>query len=440
MKRLPIHPQPLPHEALSSWIDRLADAYDLPAEAFMEGAFGYSPLSDTEFDLTPPADLLVTIAERTGVPLGKIRAMTLEGYAPLLLDAMTPARGLFETYISQFPTFASVRHRFRRPTFKLDETSWLPWVPSSRAEQARLCRQCVARDPIPYRRIYWRAVWMTCCPDHGEMLTPGLFQPPRQDVYASAPRPSAPDAVVALDRLTLQAVTDGAVALPNRRTINAAVWVRALRTLVDELVRPAYTLASAKNTVAKAWQLAGLPLHAGLRQSRVFENLPPEQREQVMMVAAMAAENLLNGTIAPSALSVRDNAAATIFHPPPVISKEDLGSVPPRRFSRKSPSLNSTDWDDLWAAMRRAVDAARRSPLEAYYFRNLLALGRSGSKVEEVDKCLRDLGVPIIVNNPEGYSSRQRSTPDGKQRRTAAYRLLATGTYHIILSWTVCDT
>jgi hypothetical protein len=42
-RRLPLHPRPLPHEALSSWVDRLAAAYGLGRRGFLRAAFGADP-------------------------------------------------------------------------------------------------------------------------------------------------------------------------------------------------------------------------------------------------------------------------------------------------------------------------------------------------------------------------------------------------------------
>lgn len=401
MKRLPIHPRPLPHEALSSWIDRLAGTYDLPPWTFMERAFGYS-LSDRALDLAPPGGLLLTISERTGVPAGKLHAMTLAGYAPLLLDTMTPVKGLFETYVGQFPTLVPIGDRFRRPVFRLDESRWVPWILPDRREHPPLCRQCVGQDDTPYRRIYWRAAWMSCCPTHREMLETGYFLPSRRnDLYAYKPRRSASDKVVALDGLTLQAVCDGTVSLEDGRKINAAVWLRALRGLLDELIRPLYILGSAKKIVTTAWQLAGVPVHDGLRMDRILEDLPNEQREKIFAVAAGTVDRLLN-----NGFEIARGQLATIFDPVPALPERDLPSRPPRGAPKPRPAP-SIDWEGTWTA---AVAAAKRSPLEAYYLRALMIWNRPPSETEEVDTRLRELGIPLVMVRPdlEGHMSQKQ--------------------------------
>lgn len=362
MKRLPIHPRPLPHEALSSWIDRLADAYGLPSSTFMERAFGYGSLSDREIDLSPPADLLMTITERTGMAASKVRSMTLAGYVPLLLDTLTPAEGLFETYVSQFPAFARVQDRFRRPVFRLDESRWSPWISRETREQAPICRQCIAQDAVPYRRIYWHAAWMTCCPTHHEMLETGFFLPSirRDDLYAFIPHRTASKDIVALDRLTLQAVTEGNVLPPHGRKISAAVWVRALRSLIDDLIRPQYTLVGVKHIIVAAWQHTGMSLHEGIGIGRVFEDMSVQQRETVFAVAATTIDRLLTGDLDTRPSNVKHWSVSTVFDPLPKLSEEDLLSRPPPARAQTQPAP-TTNWGELWTA---AVAAAKRSPLE----------------------------------------------------------------------------
>ncbi|MGV1861856.1 TniQ family protein [Rhizobium rhizogenes] len=397
MKRLPIHPRPLPHEALSSWIDRLAGAYGLAPWTFMERSFGFS-LPDDELNLAPPAGLLLTISERTGVSTEKLHAMTLAGYAPLLIDSVTPTEGLFETYVTQFPSLAPAEKRFSRPIFRLDQQRWLPWIAENKREQLPLCRQCVADDPVPYRRIYWCAAWMTCCPDHQEMLEPGFLpRPRREDLYAFTPRRGASQKVAALDRLTLQALTEGHTLLPHGGSIHAAVWVRALRSLIDELVRPQYTLAGFRQVIASAWQLVGLPMHDGLGMGRVFEDLPRELRERIFTVAAETMDRLLKGKFDTRPANVKHWSASTVFDPPPMAPDHDFASIPPRKPAPIS-SVKTATWEELWSA---AVAAARRSPLEAYHLRQLMIWNLPESKIEGVNSDLRNLGIEVIETRPD---------------------------------------
>lgn len=397
MKRLPIHPQPLPYEALSSWIDRLADAYGLAPWTFMERAFGFS-LRDDELNLAPPAGLLLTISERTGVSTEKLHAMTLAGYAPLLIDTVTPVEGLFETYVSQFPSLAPAERRFNRPIFRLDQQYWLPWIVENKREYAPICRQCVIDDPIPFRRIYWCAAWMTCCPYHQEMLEPGLLSRPlREDLYAFAPRRQASEKLVALDRLTLQAVTQGYVLLPHDGSINAAVWIRALRSLIDELVRPQYTLVGFKQVIASAWQLVGLPIHDGLSAGRIFEDMSREQREAIFTIAAETIDRLLMGEFDTRPANVKHWSAPTVFDPLK-FAEQDLASRPPPKAAAL-PSIKTATFEELWTA---AVAAARRSPLEAYHLRQLMIWNLPESKIEGVNCDLRNLGIEVVEIRPEG--------------------------------------
>jgi len=288
MKRLPIHPQPLPHEALTSWIRRMAELYDLDAMTFMERAFNckYTYASEMDFDICAPQELIMALSKRTTVPVGKIRAMTIEGYAPLLIDTTLPAEGLFKAYISQFPTLAPIRNKFPKLLFSLDEMSWLPWVSPYFKDQS--CTECIDLDPVPYRRIYWRLSWMVCCPLHGQMLEDS--SPPRQ----------ASEAIIALDHLTLKAVSSGKVILHDGRTIHAAVWLRSLRTLIDELTRPISTLGQARLTIEKIWQSADRSRYMGSRKFLVFEYMGSKEREHIMQVVAETVEKLLEGAISPS--------------------------------------------------------------------------------------------------------------------------------------------
>lgn len=101
--------------------------------------------------------------------------------------------------------------------------------------------------------------------------------------------------LLTLDRVTLGAVTIGKGVLPESGgTVPGGTWLRALRTLIDELVRPVTAIGRwARDEVAAAWLRAGSSLNA--RQGwvrRPYEHLLPEQRILLPRVAAAAVQNL----------------------------------------------------------------------------------------------------------------------------------------------------
>jgi len=159
----------------------------------------------------------------------------------------------------------------------------------------RGCRRCLVDDAIPYVRLHWRLAWMASCPRHGEMLVPLYFWPSRRYLFNERePDPADPD-LLALDRVTLGAVTIGKGVLPESdEAVSGAAWLRALRSLIDELVRPVTTIGRwARDEVAAAWRRAGSSLDA--RQGwtrRPYEHLLPEQRVLLLRVAAAAVQKV----------------------------------------------------------------------------------------------------------------------------------------------------
>ncbi|MBP2233295.1 hypothetical protein J2847_006632 [Azospirillum agricola] len=93
--RWPVHPVPLPGEALSSWLDRLALSYGYQAKDILRFDLGVTAVADDELDLDPPAAVLVRLSERTGVSVDRIRAMTIQGWSPLLIDGPTVVTDTF---------------------------------------------------------------------------------------------------------------------------------------------------------------------------------------------------------------------------------------------------------------------------------------------------------------------------------------------------------
>jgi hypothetical protein len=205
--------------------------------------------------------------------------------------------------------------------------NWRPWIcPDLLNDHPRSCRRCLASGRVPYTRIHWRAAWMASCPIHGKMLEP-LYQGAKDpvDFYRWAPARSALPEIIALDRLTLAAVTTGTVTLPSGDRVHAGVWLRGLRTLVDEMTRPSGLLRrGAYASVTRIWRDCGLAFHQGLGQLTPFEAMAPERRELVLRVTSQAAQALISGELP----ALKENEPA-LLRPPPRGEPPDLASPRP---------------------------------------------------------------------------------------------------------------
>lgn len=295
--RLPLHPRPLRHEALSSWLDRLAACYRLHRWEFLRLALGTDPApSGGELDAIDLPDLADALAERTGVPPGRIRGMTLAGYVPDLITASEPQPGLFNAYACQFGWFMSPRRR--NATRPEPPGPWLPWRAADLLSPTpRCCPRCLMADAIPYVRLHWRLAWMASCPQHGEMLVPvvmPLTHPLLVHFLGDYEPERAAHDLLALDRITLGAAATGTALLPRGGgPVAGGAWLHALRTLIDELARPMVWFGNeGRGELARAWLRTGRLFNArhGF-QGDIFEDLPAEQRGVLLQVAGAAVRH-----------------------------------------------------------------------------------------------------------------------------------------------------
>lgn len=280
--RLPLHPRPLPHEALSSWVGRLATAYDMETDVFLRTALGTEPApSDRELDTGAISPKLVgMLTERTGVPRKRIGAMTLPGLTSRLDDGFLPAarRGWFSTASAGQAADPAITG----PPMAWQASDLLDGLPHG-------CPRCFLTDLVPYTRLHWRGAWMRNCPWHHRALVqvtraPWLYRPrtlpeqPRADPHA-----------VELDWITLGAVTDGVAHLPGwGGPVPGAVWLRALRALLAELACPElWPTSRTRAEVEAAWRRAGWTfVGPTFGRSEPFERLRPELRAVLFDVAA----------------------------------------------------------------------------------------------------------------------------------------------------------
>lgn len=294
----PLHPRPGPLESLSSWTGRLARLYGMDVGELLGHNLG---LIDQEvpvgLDWDPPAMMLAALAARTGADLARVRAMTLAGWVPWLIDSLVverdQAQEVFDCYVGENSVLlepgAAPGHQVHR---------WKGWrgVWLSGPILDRVCPLC-ASDPDRGTALVWSLPLMIGCVEHGCGLENG------GDVdlalFLGRPPPVVPVAepVATLDRYTYDALTTGEVSLPGR-TVHAGVWFRLLRSLLNELSLATTTLNQhGRSTLEQVWQAAGGAQRAGLKQWCPYEQLGWSTQETLLRAAATVLDLAAHGRI-----------------------------------------------------------------------------------------------------------------------------------------------
>ena len=160
--RWPLHPHPLAGEALSSWLRRIAAAYEFHVDDLLVHDLGFRSLSDHELDLEPPDSLLALLSGKTGVDVARIRLMTIKGLLPEAISRGMRGTAYFARYVKRYSVLLSPDRRERRQL-----NSWRPWITERRFASSVGCPRCLATDAIRYRRLVWRLSLTACCPKHG---------------------------------------------------------------------------------------------------------------------------------------------------------------------------------------------------------------------------------------------------------------------------------
>jgi TniQ len=170
MARWPLHPAPLDDEPLSSWIIRLAAAYELEPLAFCHNALAWSNQRLDELDDCPPAALIETLAEHTGWSISRVEAMALHAYEGTVFKRLALAAP--QAISAWLPRFhpdrrlgddrASDRRQWRQLT---------PWLlPRESTAAMPFCPLCLAEGPVVYPRMAWRLALTTVCRRHAVVL------------------------------------------------------------------------------------------------------------------------------------------------------------------------------------------------------------------------------------------------------------------------------
>lgn len=161
----------------------------------------------------------------------------------------------------------------------------------------RCCPVC-ATDPDHGTRLVWQLPLVLGCGEHGCYLEEDWLVSSRMLLHGEPvhPRP-LPEPLATLERYTHTALTSGLVALPGR-TVQAAVWFRLLRSLIDEVSLAITTRNKAgRDTLQRIWAATGVIERGGLKMWQPYEVLDAERQHHLMLAAATALDLAATGQI-----------------------------------------------------------------------------------------------------------------------------------------------
>lgn len=380
-KRLPLHPPPGPLESLSSWLERIADLYDLPTRKLLTSCLA-PPNSQVpeHLDWDPPAELLAAIANRTGTGLEQLTTMTLAGWVPWLMDSLGvrpwQAQETFEVYVRQnsvlLPPGEAGRHGVG------EVRSWYgPWLPG-RASAPRRCPVCAV---TPGQRSWvWDLPLTVGCADHGCWLEDAATVL-HKTIVNNDPQPiPVEEPLATLDRYTYEATTVGRVSLPGRQ-VHAGVWFRLFRSVLDEVSLALTTRrAAARSTLERIWEATGRPLRGGLAVWRPYEQMNWDMQKVMLHAAATAIQLAADGQITPR------GTFGSALQPGPHLHVYD--------GDRPSPPYKSA-WQEVMEEAEAAIVLARTDRDAARQLLALLTIGcRTLARFEEERAFLFGIGIP----------------------------------------------
>jgi hypothetical protein len=164
--------------------------------------------------------------------------------------------------------------------------------------EARACQDCIAGES-PGASLVNALPLMTTCGEHGCRLAPETAVRLALLHHDPLPLVPVPGPVAAMDRLTWEGLTTGTVTLP-RRQVHAGVWLRMLRTLLDEVSLPGSRVRRrSAAALGKIWDAAGLPPRAGLKVWQPYEVLGEQRQEAMLKAAAFALDLIQAGSVTP---------------------------------------------------------------------------------------------------------------------------------------------
>ncbi|MCP2343181.1 hypothetical protein [Actinomadura rupiterrae] len=207
-----------------------------------------------------------------------------------------------------------------------------------------------------------------------------------------------------MDDLTHRGLATGIVTLP-RRPVHVGVWLRMLRTLLDEVsISTSKVRRRSATALELIWDTAGYPRRAGLKVWRPYESLDPLCQGWMLEAAATALHLIGTGQI---------TAQGTLGH---------LLTIQPHQhvYDGEPPPPPQAVYDEAWekvvkyfASRERKVPASPRGVLAAFtepchtledFDRNrqlLITIGFNAAALPDA----RRLGRHDLLPRPPGHPS-----------------------------------
>lgn len=117
----PLHPQPCQYETLTMWVERLAAAYGLSFRTFCYRVLALPYLESLVLSETPSQAVLERLAAGTGVPVTRLREMTIGMLIPQIQRELDVHLGTLEP---GFTAWLVERSRRCADGFKTDPEYW----------------------------------------------------------------------------------------------------------------------------------------------------------------------------------------------------------------------------------------------------------------------------------------------------------------------------
>jgi hypothetical protein len=143
---LPWRPSPKPNELFSSWLRRLAVGNSGKIQTFCHLLWPGRQLWNRDTDAIAPAEVLLSLASRTGRNIALLEKTTLRAFEGIVFEHVRVK------VATRWVLPLGVYHRTRR----LGGQQW--------------CPVCLREDTHPYYRLDWRLAFSTSCSKHGVML------------------------------------------------------------------------------------------------------------------------------------------------------------------------------------------------------------------------------------------------------------------------------